>query len=499
MHQQLRYKPKVLFVDDDDCSRDLLRAYFRPRGFDVHFAEGPLQALAQFEGPLRDIDVMVTDLILPDFDGMELIRRVRKIDQTVPLILMTGHSSLETAVEALNEGASDFFVKPLHLQQLELCIMRVFRMHELHRENKTLRQVIKEKDESVAEGVVGRSEGLRQACELAKRVAGSNANVLITGETGTGKEVLARAIHKWGDRKNGPFVAINCSAIPETLLEGELFGYNKGAFTGATERKPGLFEEANGGTLFLDEIGDLPLPLQTKLLRVLQERKIKRLGENQFRDIDVRIVAATHKNLPRAVGDGSFREDLFFRLNVIPITLPALRDRREDVVPLAESFLRKFAAVHGVPVRGFSPDVLEHFLSYPWPGNIRELENTVERAVLLCDGATVQKQHLLMQGRLGLDGAGESAGLGATAASGGAELAGSSGGETSVLTLDEITRRHILRVLEHNRGAKDKTARMLGIDRKTLYRKLHEYSATGAERPPGLGAERAPGPMAAPQ
>lgn len=475
---QTRYKPKVLFIDDDVCSRDLLMAFFRPRGFDVHFAEGAAPALASFEGPLRDVDVIVTDLILPDFDGMELIRRVRKIDQQVPIILMTGNSSLETAVEALNEGASDFFVKPLHLKQLELCIMRVFRMHELHRENNTLREEIKEKDSTVAEGVVGRSAGLKQAYELAKRVAASNANVLVTGETGTGKEVLARFIHKWGERKKGPFIAINCSAIPETLLEGELFGYTKGAFTGATDRKSGLFEEANGGTLFLDEIGDLPLPLQTKLLRVLQERKIKRLGENQMRDIDVRIIAATHKNLSKAVAEGEFREDLFFRLNVIPIHLPPLRDRREDIPPLAESFLRRFAAVHAVPVRSFSADVLEHFLSYFWPGNIRELENTVERAVLLCEGEQIQRQHFLLQDRFNAESAPDAptpahaspvSGLNA-ATNGGAEQVG-------VLTLDEITRKHILAVLEKNRGAKDKTARMLGIDRKTLYRKLHEYSS----------------------
>lgn len=467
-------KPKLAFVDDDPDSRELLRAFFRPRGYEMVFFDDPQMALNQAVENPRFADVLVTDLMLPGFDGVELVRRLRKANVQIPILLMTAHSSIETAVEALHEGASDFLVKPLHFPQMELCVMRAFSVSQLHDENKNLREALKEHRQEAVKGIIGKSESFRRACDLAQRVATSTANVLITGETGTGKEVIARLIHQSGDRRDGPFVAINCSAIPETLLEGELFGYAKGAFTGAVDKKQGLFEEAQGGTLFLDEIGDLPLSLQAKLLRVLQDKKIKRLGENQYRDIDVRILAATHKNLLKEVADGNFREDLFFRLNVIPIQLPALRERREDILPLAESMLKKFIALHGVTARSFSRETLEFFLNYSWPGNVRELENSVERSVLLCDQGEIQLKHLLLVEN-SLDQTrpldkGQIRGLPSFREE-----------RTEVLTIEELTRRHILWVLERNLGAKDKTARMLGIDRKTLYRKLTEYDASRTE------------------
>ncbi|MBX3034050.1 MAG: sigma-54-dependent Fis family transcriptional regulator [Bdellovibrionaceae bacterium] len=491
-HQASSIKPRVVFIDDDADARELLRAFFRPRGYDMRFFDRPSLALQELEKTLDQTDVIVTDYMLPEYDGVELIRRLRKQDIQVPIILMTAHSSIEMAVEALEEGASDFLIKPLHLPQLELCIERAFRIHELHQENTTLRIALQQggQDEKSMEGIVGRSAKIKQAFELARRVASSNASVLITGETGTGKEVIARAIHRFCENRKGPFVAINCSAIPENLLEGELFGYVKGAFTGAAGNKAGLFEEAEGGTLFLDEIGDLPLSLQAKLLRVLQERQIKRLGENKFRDIDVRILSATHKNLPREVAEGRFREDLYFRLNVIPINIPSLRERSEDILPLADSMLKKYTQLHGVSPKTFSKETLEYFLSHSWPGNVRELENTVERAVLLCEGEVIQMNHLLL-------GAASQTSMPTAEPSEGAIHGNAEAEETrsvvdDVLSLEELTRRHILRVLRRNNGAKDKTARMLGIDRKTLYRKLNEYEAL-IGRPP-LPPERSERP-----
>lgn len=468
MKDQNTEKPRVVFIEDDPDARELLKAFFRPRGYEMRFFDRPSQALVELENSLDETDVVVTDFMLPEFSGVELIQKLRKKDIQVPIILMTAHSSLDRAVEALDAGASDFLIKPLHLPQLELSVQRAFRLHELHEENQSLRMALKGQEDNPLEGFVGRSEKIKAAYELARRVASSTASVLITGETGTGKEVIARAIHRFGERRAGPFIAINCSAIPETLLEGELFGYAKGAFTGAVGNKPGLFEEAEGGTLFLDEIGDLPILLQAKLLRVLQEKKIRRLGENKFRDVNARILSATHKNLAKSVADGSFREDLFFRLNVIPISLPALRERREDLLPLADGMLRKYSTLHGSQAKSFSKETLEFFLSYAWPGNVREMENTVERAVLLCEGEQIQMNHLLL-----------SAGVQekAEAPAGDLMSAESDGG---VLTLDELTRRYILRILERNNGAKDKTARMLGIDRKTLYRKLTEYDGSEA-------------------
>lgn len=480
--QEQTVKPKVAFVDDDPDSRELLRAFFRPRGYEMTFFDHPQAALDSLRADPQQADVLVTDLMLPGFDGVELIRRLRKEGVQVPILLMTAHSSLDVAVEALNEGASDFLIKPLHFAQMELCVLRANRVYKVHQSDATARDVLRSHREKAVSGVIGNSSGLRRACELAQRVASSLANVLITGETGTGKEVIARLIHQSGDRRDGPFIAINCSAIPETLLEGELFGYAKGAFTGAIDKKIGLFEEANGGTLFLDEIGDLPLPLQAKLLRVLQEKKIKRLGENQVRDIDVRILAATHKDLPRDVSEGRFREDLYFRLNVIPIHLPALRDRPEDIPTLAESMLRKFTDLHRVPVKKFADETMRFFCSYAWPGNVRELENAVERAVLLCDAGEVQLKHLLLEQHPGASDFHQGAGAVVHELPIRTRESSFAPASEEVMTLEEVTRRHILWVLEKNEGAKDKTARMLGIDRKTLYRKLNEYDASKAVR-----------------
>jgi two-component system, NtrC family, response regulator HydG len=311
-------------------------------------------------------------------------------------------------------------------------------------------------------GVIGRSPGFKQAMELAKRVSSSQANIIISGESGSGKEVVARAVHDLGDRKNQPFIAINCSAIPENLLESELFGYAKGAFTGALGSKIGLFEEANNGTLFLDEIGDLALPLQAKLLRVLQERKIKRIGENQSRDITARIICATHKNLKKEVEQGRFREDLYFRLNVIPIYMPPLRDRKEDILPLSEYFLKKFSIMNNVTIKGFSKASIQKLEGLQWQGNVRELENAIERAVVLATSEYIEPEDLPTPEAHHIESKDEKVQDSALFKI------------DSLMTLEDVSKKYIEFIFKKNNFAKEQTAKELNIDRKTLYRKLKE-------------------------
>ncbi len=453
----------LLVIDDDEDIVDVVKGFFAPRGYTVTPYSDAEHALAALESRKINPDVILTDLRLPNMTGIEFTERVKNIGIAVPIILMTAHKSVEVAVQAIEAGAYDFIVKPIHFPQLLVSVERALHLNHINKENVALKAVVKAKEGAVMDGIIGKSPGFLKALDLAKRVSDSAASVFISGESGTGKEVIARAIHNFGSRKKGPFVAINCSAIPENLLESELFGYVKGAFTGAADKKIGLFEEAEGGTLFLDEIGDLSLPLQAKLLRVLQERKIKRLGENQPRPINVRVVSATHKDLRIEVGEKRFREDLFFRLNVIPISIPPLRERKEDILPLAEFFLTKFAALNGSKVRGFSKSGLERLLKHLWPGNVRELENTIERSVVLAQGNLIEDYDLfgeeplrqvkppVAQVQMGEWPSAEDGGL---------------------LTLQELTDRYIRFALEKNGGAKDRTARELGIDRKTLYRRI---------------------------
>lgn len=385
----------LLVIDDDVDLLEVIRDYYRPRGYRVDLAESAFQPLERFKEAQNSespYDVIICDMKMPLFDGLEFIREMRTISPTTPIILMTAHSSIELAVQAVREGAYDFVNKPLNFAQLTVAIERALSLRKIQSENESLRSAISSTQN--LDGMIARSAAMVNVINFARRVAASEANILIHGESGTGKEVIARAIHTNSPRAKGPFVAINCSAIPETLLESELFGYAKGAFTGAQDKKLGLFEEANGGTLFLDEIGDLSQALQAKLLRVLQERQIKRVGENQYREIDVRILAATHKNLEVEVQNGTFRQDLYFRLNVIRIDIPALRERREDILPLADMFLKKFASKNGATVRGFSREAQEFLYQQNWSGNVRELENAIERAAILCETDVVQTQDL---------------------------------------------------------------------------------------------------------
>jgi DNA-binding NtrC family response regulator len=428
------------------------------------------------EGALYD--AILTDLMMPHLSGIDLTKKLRAQGVETPIILITATKSSEKAIEAIEAGAYDFVVKPIHFPQLQVSVERALHFNRIRSENQTLKTAFAMKDGSGADGIIGRSPGLLRAIDLAKRVADSTANVLITGETGSGKEVIAKAIHNFGSRKNQPFIAINCSAIPENLLESELFGHAKGSFTGASDKKIGLFEEAGDGTLFLDEIGDLSLPLQAKLLRTLQEKRIKRIGENQFRTVNARIISATHKDLRQEVKEKRFREDLFFRMNVIPIHLPPLWQRKEDILPLAEFFLKKFSLLNGKKIDGFQKSALEYLLKHQWPGNVRELENSIERAVVLCESNSLAASDLTLDEpgapAFAEPSTSELMKDAVPAAQPGRFFGLMSETDEPLITLEELTNRYLSYALEKNNGAKDKTARDLGIDRKTLYRRLQE-------------------------
>lgn len=468
--------PQLLLIEDDLDTQELMVAFFKPKGFEIAVYNDAEQALKDFEKGTAHPDIVVTDLVLPNLSGMELIKRMHALRPELPIILMTSHKSVEIAVEAIQAGAYDFVVKPLHFPQLFISVQRALYLSHVQQQNSTLKTIIQAKEVQNVDGIIGKSPGFRKALDIAKRVADSSANVLITGESGTGKEIIAKAIHNSGSRKNQPFIPINCSAIPENLLESELFGHAKGAFTGANEKKIGLFEEAEGGTLFLDEIGDLNPTLQAKLLRVLQERKIKRIGENQYRPVNARIVSATHKDLKREVFEKRFREDLFFRLNVIPVDIPPLRERKEDIIPLAEFFLKKYSTLNGSRAKGFSKDALQHLLTQSWPGNVRELENTIERAAVLAAKPEIQTEDLqsISYERNEIEAASENSMFDFN-------FDRMKDKNQKVLPIEEITQKYIQYVLQVNKGAKDKTAKDLGIDRKTLYRKLHSM-----EQSPGV-------------
>ena len=463
---KLKNSSTITLIDDDLDLLDLLSSFFKQRGYKVFAFSNAEEALIEIENSRLETDVVISDLKLPVMSGLDFIKRIRRSNTSLPIILMTSEGSVETAVEAIEAGAYDFVLKPLHIPQLLISVQRALFLNEVQTENHNLKSLFQE-DIPGLKGVIGKSQGFKKALELAKRVSSSQANVLITGESGSGKEVIARAVHELGDKKDGPFIAINCSAIPENLLESELFGHAKGAFTGAHDKKVGLFEEANKGTLFLDEIGDLSLPLQAKLLRVLQERKVKRIGENQYREITARIICATHKDLRKEVQERRFREDLFFRLNVIPIYMPPLRERKDDILPLSEYFLKKFSVMNNATVKGFTKEAIQKLEGYEWKGNVRELENAIERAVVLTTSEFIQPEDLPTEEFYQSSPASEQESV--------EQKLMSFEGEKPV-TLDELCKKYIQFIFEKNEGAKEQTAKDLGIDRKTLYRKLKEMN-----------------------
>lgn len=460
-------KHQIVVIDDDVEMQELLSAYFKPKGFQVICFSDAESAVRESLNTGPDWDVLLTDLRLPKMSGLEVTLQLKKNLPNLPIILITTTKSAETAVEAIQNGAYDFIVKPIHFPQLQISVERALHLRALSGDISELRQRVKTASSNHG-NIVGRSPNFLKALDIAKRVASSQANIFVTGESGTGKEVFAKFIHNQSKRNKGPFVAINCSAIPENLLESELFGYAKGAFTGAQDKKIGLFEEAEDGTLFLDEIGDLSLSLQAKLLRVLQEKKIRRVGENQFRNINCRIISATHKNLLVEIKENRFREDLFFRLNVIPISIPPLRERVEDLVPLAETFLRKFALENGSPAKGFSKEAIKFVLENRWRGNVRALENAVERAVVLCRDSEISLDDFIPP--FGLNSEQEKSDSDSTGNVFRVPYA------NQLPSLDEISKKYIQYAVKKNGGARDVTAKEIGIDRKTLYRKLTQES-----------------------
>ncbi len=451
---------RILIVDDEPSLRDVLVAGLRRRDFlplAVAGADGAISALRSGE-----FDTVVTDLNLRGMNGLELCERIAGSHPHLPVVVITAFGSLETAVGAIRVGAYDFVTKPIDTDALAMILDRAVRFRGLQEEVKRLRTSLSNR--SVFPDLVGDSPAMHRVFDLITRLADSEASVLVTGETGTGKELIARALHRGSRRKEGAFVAVNCAGIPEALLESELFGHAKGAFTDARTARRGLFMEADGGTLFLDEIGCMPLALQPKLLRALQERRIRPVGADGESPVEVRVVAATNRDIESDVADGLFREDLFFRINVVHLSIPPLRSRGNDVLLLAQWFVEQFAAKSGKRVTGLSAPAAERLLMYSWPGNVRELQNCIERAIALTGHEHLMiedlperirnyaKSHVLI------------------AADDPAELA----------TLEEVERRYIIRVLEAVGGNKSQAASILGLDRKTLYRKLERYETPRA-------------------
>lgn len=461
----------LVIIDDDIEIQELVAAFFKTKDFITSSFSDAESALKASQKAGSSWDVVLTDLKLPGISGVDFTRELKKTYPNIPIILITSTRSASIALDAVKFGAYDFIVKPIHFPQLQISVERALHLNSLNGDLDQLRTMVKVSSHSHRSHIVGKSPRFVEALDVARRVAKSKASILITGESGTGKEVFARFIHQESLSHKGPFVAINCSAIPETLLESELFGHSKGAFTGAVERKIGLFEEAENGTLFLDEIGDLSGALQAKLLRVLQEKTIKRLGENQDRTINCRIISATHKNLNQEIKNGKFREDLFFRLNVIPIKLPNLKERKEDLIPLAESFLKRFVIENKSSVSHFSKDALRYILENTWRGNVRELENAIERAVVLA-----QNREIHIDDMISLNSEEELQSHKSLPTN---EFIQSNEDiftvqipKNNLLPLETIVCKYIEFAVRKNGGAKDKTARDLFIDRKTIYKKL---------------------------
>jgi DNA-binding NtrC family response regulator len=384
--------PLVLVVDDDSTARRMLDVRMRALGCQVAMAATGLEALAAIE---RDLPaVLLLDLQMPQMDGMEVLRALNRDGVDVPTIVITAHGTIDTAVEAMKEGAVDFILKPFDPQYLEIAVRRALERRQLLDSNRLFRDALAARSANI----LGESPLIRAAIQTAQKAAGTNATVLLLGESGTGKEVFAHTIHQWSPRRDKPIVVVNCVALSEHLLESELFGHEKGAFTGAHQAKKGKFEAAHGGTVFLDEIGDMPPSLQTKLLRVLHDHEFERVGGSRPISADIRVLAATNRDLDEAVKAGRFRADLFYRLNVIRIALPPLRERREDIPPLAQHFRARYAADTKRPVRGITADAMDLLRRHDWPGNVRELANTIERAVVLCAGETITPADLALPG-----------------------------------------------------------------------------------------------------
>ena len=383
---------KILIIDDEKSMRDFLSIMLNKEGYEVHVASNGTDAVKSIQ--MEIFDLVITDVKMPQVDGMGVLRTIKDLSPETVVIMITAYATTETAVEAMKLGAYDYITKPFKVDEIKLVIQKALEKHSLRKENVLLRREIASR--AAFENFIGKSAPMQRVFTTIQQVADTKSTILITGESGTGKELVARALHFSSSRRNKPFVTVNCGALPETLLESELFGYMKGAFTGAVSNKQGLFETANGGTIFLDEISATSASLQIKLLRVIQEREFKRVGGTAEIRVDVRVIAASNRDLMNEVGKGAFREDLFYRLNVIPIQLPPLRDRKEDIPLLVEHFLTKFARREGarMVVKTIGKEALRMLIEYAWPGNVRELENTLERIIILAPGNSITPEHI---------------------------------------------------------------------------------------------------------
>jgi two-component system response regulator PilR (NtrC family) len=460
-------KPRILVVDDEAGLRDMLGILFRREGFDVALASGFVSGKASIEKrPATDepFDIVLTDLMMPDGSGLDLLTLVKEQSKDSEVIVMTAHSTIETAIDAMKRGAYDFITKPFGTSEVRALARKALEKRAIVTENQRLRAEIARGVGERRRDLLGRSEPMRRIVDLIQRVAHSKSTVLITGESGTGKERIARALHDFSDRKDRPFLVVNCGAIPEALMESELFGHEKGSFTGATSRQLGIFREADGGTVLLDEVGELPLSLQVKLLRVLQEKKVRMVGGTAESSVDVRVLAATNRNVEEDVKSGKFRQDLYYRLNVIRVEVPPLRDRKEDVAELADAFLQRCAIEHNRTLRAFTPDAKRALDQYSFPGNVRELENIVERAVALASTETI--------------------GLGDLPR----EVSGAAAGTTPSLVtlppegcnlddiLGEVERRLIVEALERSSGVRTQAAKLLGVTLRSLRYRLQKLA-----------------------
>jgi len=446
-------KPVVLIVEDEKNTREGLDRALR-RSYSTLQADSGKQALEMLRA--NTVDILLSDLRMPAMDGLALIQQALRLDPKPICILLTAYGTIETAVEAMKSGAYDFLTKPVNLDQLDIILQRAVRSRSLEQENRNLRQQLNRK--FGLENIIGVSPVMETVYEMIRQVAPTRATVLIQGESGTGKELVAHALHNLSAREHGPFIPVHCAALPRPLLEAELFGHEKGAFTGASERRLGRFELAEGGTLFLDEISDVDPAIQVKLLRVLEERRFERIGGQQTLDADIRLIAATNRDLESMVNEGKFRQDLFYRLNVVRIVLPPLRDRLDDIPVLTRHFVKELAAENNKEIEDIAPDVLDVFMSYSWPGNVRELRNVVERMIVLARTRKLTVRDIPPPIRDNEDAGSPRSGL------------------RPATTMKEAHKQMIVAALKSAGGNRTRAAKQLGISRRTLHRKLKEYN-----------------------
>lgn len=472
---------QILVTDDDAQQRRYISAVLTAAGYGVDMASCGAEALEHLSGQKNHVDLMLLDMQMPDMDGIEVLETLRKDGNQLPVLVLTSDGSVSRAVDAMRAGASDFLIKPAGPERLDISIRNALAMSELSSEVRRLSRA--EENRLSFDELIAVASSTRESIAMARRAARSDIPILIEGESGTGKEVFARAIHGSSERSGAPFVAVNCGALPAQLVESILFGHEKGAFTGATSKRAGKFQEADGGTLFLDEVGELPLDAQVKLLRAIQTGEIDPVGATAPVKVDIRLISATNRDLSQMIGEGGFREDLFYRLSVFPLTLPPLRDRREDLPGLARMFLKRFGTSEGAQIEGFTQAAMEAIARAPWPGNVRQLENTIHRAVVMADSSMILPSDLHgIQGQNGpVDGVRTGLSL---VSSNGHQQGDGQGGQAAtdpfvtddghIRRLFDIEADAIARALALYRGRMSETARRLGIGRSTLYRKIDE-------------------------